>query len=578
MKYNLSNAINIFSWAGIPVLDIERTKLLITNRKETVQAGKVTKDGEEIELDGIAFQNRVIWLIEYTNSQNLETPDFDNFIQKIVLLSDDKNQKLVAAIDKIWEKYSPTFQKPTITKETLLLGLYIAPFKNENQESTLRQRIPKGNNQVFLWCRDTFEYFNAISSITRRHSQYELYNYFNLEPSVIFDLSEVRNQESYIRRPYINIPNGVFGCRMIIFKIDPESLLRRAYVLRNEGWKSDSFQRMIIPEKLKRIRDYIISQKDSSFANNIIVSLDPNIKPDTLVEIEGGILLPNRFSSLCIIDGQHRLLAFTQNFYSEQDPNEKKKDDIIKDMAEKEEVIVTLLVFDGPPLEILRKQTQLFRDINANQTKVKSDFIYNLEEIINPKSPESIGNKILKYLSRREHGVFFEKFSIKWYQGGRIKRSSVVKWGLIELVDHQSNFFYKKAPKKIKNKYSAGEVNEYVLFCADILEKYFTAIREVYKKKYPKKNIWDFPSKSRMMLLSTSGIVGFLRLFRHFLYSGIKEQNYDKYLDEIKVNFRKKPYKFTSSQWAKLEEAMFDNIRKKYPNFGNEGLIKRSKT
>jgi len=579
MKYNLTKVIDIFNHAGIFAFPIEGTLLSIANKEETVRAGKNTNQGEEVELDGIAIKGRVVWLIEYTNSQGLDTLDFDNFIQKITLLSDNDNQKLDEAIKKIWEKYELKIPKPDITKDTLLLGLYVAPFKNENQESTLMQRIPSKNKQIFLWCRDNFEYFNSVSLITRSHSQYELYSYFSLTPSDVFDRNEAEDQEKgSIRKPYIDIENGIFGCRMIIFKTDPKSLLCKTYVLRNEGWKSDSFQRMIIPEKLRRIRDYIINQKGSSFANNIIVSLDPNINPATLeTEIDREIALPKRFGSLCIIDGQHRLLAFTQDFYSEQDNNEKKNDEIIKGLLTREELIVTLLVFNGSPTEILRKQTQIFRDINATQTRVKSDFIYNLEEIINPKSIESVGNKILKHLSKKENGVFSDRFSIKWYQGGRIKRSSVVKWGLADLVDPQKPFLYTKASTTIKEKYSNSNVDDYVLFCANILEDYFSVIRKIYKKKYLKKNFWDFPAKSNKMLLSTSAVVGFLRLFRHFLYSKIKKEEYEKYLTNIKVNFSKKFYKFTSSQWAKLEEAMFDDIREKSNSFGDETLIKRSK-
>ena len=235
------------------------------------------------------------------------------------------------------------------------------------------------------------------------------------------------------------------------------------------------------------------------------------------------------------------------------------------------------MVFNGKPQEILRKQTQLFRDINATQTKVKSDFLYNLEEIIEPKNPSSVGNKIIKSLNRRENGVFHEKFSVKWYQGGRIKRSSVIQWGLVDLVK-KDGLLYKCAPRSTIEKYSKGDVEDYVVFCANSLEDFFYAIRQTFKKKYPKKkSVWDFSSKSKLMLLSTSAIVGFLRLYRHFLHSKILKSNYEEYLSGIEVKFNKVSYKYSSSQWAKLEEAMFDDIREKYGSFGDESLIKRSK-
>jgi len=575
MKYNLAKSINIFKRAGFLALEIENTNLLITDSGQTAFAGKTSKKGETIELDGIIIHRDVILFVEYTNTRNLDTDDFDNFIRKITFL--ENKDKLKNAIDKIWQKYKPENEDKPNYNNALVLGLYITPFQAENQEATLRERIVTSERgKIFLWGRDTLEYFMAISSIMRSYSKYEIYSYFSLKPELIFNKKELERQTSYISSPYIEIESGVFNCRMIIYKSKPDTLLRRAYVLRNEGWKSDSFQRMIIPEKIRKIRDYIINNKDATFANNIIVSLDPSVNSEDLkVMSDRGILLPNRFGTLCIIDGQHRLLAFTQDFYSQTSNTEKINDAHIRKMSEEEELIVTLLIFKGSPEEILRKQTQLFRDINATQTKVKSDFIYNLEEIINPMSPEAIGNSILKHLSKKENGIFSEKFSVKWYQGGRIKRSSVVKWGLAELVNIQNDFLYSQVTNGIKKKYQNEDVSGYVVACSEILEKYFVALRKVFEGKNRKKDIWDFPSNNGMMFLSTSAIVGFLRLLRHFLYSKIKSKDYEKYLREINVNFDKKNYQFTSSQWAKLEEAMFDDIRRKYKNFGDESLIKR---
>lgn len=573
MNGTIENLLSIFKNAGIFILDIQGTNIPIITASKARGIGNPQKSGAVVELDAIAVKDNIIWFIEHTASNSLNIKDFDNFIQKMTFLSSPSI--LLTAIDTIWQKYNIQYQKPTIDPTTKIKGLYVNPILNEAQEQTLSLRI--SNNQVFIWGRDTFEYFNSLASIIKTYSRYEFFKYFHIEPLDISNEETDSSANSFIHKPFIDIDHGILDSRMIIFKMTPAQLLKRAYVLRNEGWRSDSFQRMIIPEKLRKIRDYIIQQGDASFANNIIVSLDSNINPSELTTGQEGIVaIPNCFCSLCIIDGQHRLLAFTQDFYASQNPTEKQNDSIIQRMARSEDLIVTLLVFNGTPQEILRKQTQLFKDINATQTRVKSDFIYNLEEIINPATPISVSNKILKYLSKNQNSVLYEKFSIKWYQGGRIKRSSAVRWGLSDLVDPNLPFLYSKLKNKsIKQEYQRGEVDNYVIFCAEELEKYFSIIRKVYQKKYKRKKIWDFPSKTKMMLLSTSGVVGFLRLFRHFLLSQIPPENYERYLDKITVNFQKRNYRYTSSQWARLEEKMFDDIRKTYKRFGDESLIKR---
>ena len=289
------------------------------------------------------------------------------------------------------------------------------------------------------------------------------------------------------------------------------------------------------------------------------------------------ICLPNNFSTFCIIDGQHRLLAYTQDFYGEDDPKESDNDKTLQNLADTSEIIVTLVKFSGSKDEILKQQATLFRDINSNQTKVKTDFIYNLQEIIDPNDFGSIGNKVIRYLNNLQGGVLKDKFELKSLPSysGRIKRSSIVKYGLRDLVELNKDFLYHISPTSIQGEVKSGNLEGYIQFCGKRLDGYFKCIKEVFEKKCRKK-VWG--KETNFMLLSTSGIVGFLRLYRHFIKSSkIEESEIKARLKAINVNFRKKAYKYTSSQWPKLEEKMFSDIRKKFSDFGDETLIKRSK-
>ena len=579
-KYIIQDAINLFQNAGLNLIHIEGLDISLVNRKKLEKVGKIKKGATYGEMDIFVFYRKTIFLVEFTAEKNINTKDFDNFLLKTNLLLENNAEKLKLFIKQLKEKYANSDQelkKIRIDKvgNYKIKALYINPTLKCRDENTLKERIPKRISEaIYVWGRDTFEYFRIICNTLRKYSKYELFSYFEIDPKYIFDIKELyeRTNSSPIKN-FMCIEKGIYGASMYTFKIKPNLLLERTYVLRNEGWKSDSFQRMIIPFKLVNIRNYILEYKNTQFANNIILSLNPEINKKGIIKNDS-IDLPYQFGSLCIIDGQHRLLAFTQDFCSEKNNKEETNDKKINSLSRKSELLVTLIIFDGSEKNIQKKQTQLFIDINSNQTKIKTDFLYNLKEITEIKNPLSVGNKVVKYLSLMENGIFEDKIEVKSYDTGKIKRSSIVTYGLSELVDNDKNFLFPLMSKNIRREFLNENVEEYVLFCAKKLNKYFKIIKIVFEKKLNKKVIWDTWRKSNYMLCSTSGIVGFLRLYRHFIKSKIKNSEISKYIEKIDVDFRHESYLYTSSQWAKLESAMFYSIRENgFPNFGDETLI-----
>lgn len=69
------------------------------------------------------------------------------------------------------------------------------------------------------------------------------------------------------------------GYKIISFYIDAESLLKRAYVLRQEGWRKKEnvgyYQRMLDAKKIVSMRRYLSSER-RVFINNIITTISEN--------------------------------------------------------------------------------------------------------------------------------------------------------------------------------------------------------------------------------------------------------------------------------------------------------------
>lgn len=152
------------------------------------------------------------------------------------------------------------------------------------------------------------------------------------------------------------------------FSIEPEKLLKIAYVLhRNEANNElmPTYQRIIKKNRLKEIRAFI--NQGGFFPNSLIINIDTKGKkiqfdlatPQEYSSISRiGILhLPQLYRSAHIIDGQHRLYAYADSNYADNNS-------------------IPVVAFINLNKE---KQVELFMEINENQKTVSK----NLQNTLN---------------------------------------------------------------------------------------------------------------------------------------------------------------------------------------------------
>jgi DGQHR domain-containing protein len=167
-----------------------------------------------------------------------------------------------------------------------------------------------------------------------------------------------------LRLPTVKTKMGGFNCYS--FSITPDYLLKISYVShRSKGKRSDvsTYQRMLNKGRLNKIRQYITD--DGIFPTNIVVNIDRNRLQFERIHQEGDpedsgvagwLNIRPTYKSAWIIDGQHRLFAYSGH-----------------ERAAKSRLSV--LAFDGlAPSE----QARLFIDINAKQKSVKQSLLQEL--------------------------------------------------------------------------------------------------------------------------------------------------------------------------------------------------------
>jgi DNA sulfur modification protein DndB len=170
-----------------------------------------------------------------------------------------------------------------------------------------------------------------------------------------------------IRIPAIKTKMGGYNC--YTFSISPEYLLKISYVShRSKGKASDinTYQRMLAKNRLKKIREYITD--DGIFPTNIVLNFEKGrlnfqrstqqteAQDDLDVGVLGWLDIRPAYKSAWIIDGQHRLFA-----YSGHEKSLKSK--------------LSVLAFEGLKPS---KQAELFIDINAKQKSVKLSLLQEL--------------------------------------------------------------------------------------------------------------------------------------------------------------------------------------------------------
>ena len=225
--------------------------------------------------------------------------------------------------------------------------------QNINISDTDRERAKLLN--IFLFDEQDLDYYEKLVTHIGPAAKYQLFA----------DMLPGRSVSGLkIRVPCVSAKMGGYNC--YTFPISPEYLLKISYVShRSKGKASDvhTYQRMVAKSRLKKIREYISDK--GVFPTNIVVNLDKEcltferseqINSSEKQEMSGTLgwlSIKPTYKSAWIIDGQHRLFAYSGH-----------------DRAKNSHLSV--LAFEGIPPSV---QAQLFVDINAKQKSVKASLL-----------------------------------------------------------------------------------------------------------------------------------------------------------------------------------------------------------
>lgn len=526
-------------------------------RADEIAEKDVTFDGQAGEFDDAFVYENIVVLVEYTTSQPSDVSGHLKnkkvLYSKVVADQEGFLSYLRGNFPKFDERLGPNYHEDKYILKILYCSYY------EFDESV------KGNVDEPIYLDFPYlKYFEKISSTIKKSSRYELLHFLEIDPS------DVGNSGKFVKKSSSEDYTGSIlpesasgfpkGYKVVSFYADAAALLRRAYVLRRDGWRGSfqAYQRMIIPAKIDAIRKKLKAEKQV-FINNLIVTLPEDVRPlaedgqtidiSKLTEVEPvEIKLPLRANSIGLIDGQHRLYSY---YESEDDDTQ------IALLREQQNLLVTGIVYPDktPQTKKERFEAELFLAINSNQANAPASLRQEIEVVLNPFSATAIGRQVLQRLAKS--GPLHGHIETSFFETGKLKTTSIVSYGLgplIKLSGTDSLFFpfQHDEKEKIATGESPDGLEAYLNFAVANINMFLSAV----KSNIPASR-WTADKRVSDKVLSVTFINAFLITLRLLIKGEHKLE-----LTELRAKFdgidQFSTEDFHSSQYGRMAEKIYE--------------------
>ena len=488
-------------------------------------------DSEHIEFDYIIPHNNVCLIGEITAREGKKEVKnrYNTFVKHINII------KQLDLTEDLWIKIGIRKENIKLFREIEEIEAFFITTKEEKYSFSLS----KIQNVVVFHKSDFLRIIEYSKAIGKWSKNYFLRN-FNIEHSTNTAINVYQKSNSLI----INKNKKVAAkCSVLAdlytFTISPYQLLNIAHVHRKDELPSlqinnHNYQRLLNSEKLQKIRQDVLVDSDFMFATDILVVLSEECGYCKDNMNEGYLRIPNKYGTISIVDGQHRLFSYADF----------KVESI---MQSKCQIRVTAIGFDTSDEQLISQlSARVFIDINANQTKVDISHIDQIAYDLGSEDPKVIATKIIIGINARSaYSSFFDVNSDK------ISKGLIEAGVIIDVIKKITNI---NKIKKLENSRSGKtklkkDGYEYLFDCQiselcdkDVLvekgivliERYFNEIFSTFKYDKPDPN-----NISKSSFQYSKFWAGLANLLCIFIEEGLNRVQIKEQLEAIKVNLMK---------------------------------------
>lgn len=408
---------------------------------------------------------------------------------------------------------------------------------------------------IRIWGEDHLRYYEAVADAIGEYAKYEILHSFGIETA------EEKNIHNVLAirfsQPYADSPVNLF-----LFSINPDKLLKTCVIYRRAQGNADAYQRMLRKDRLRSVQKFVTGPA-ALLPPNIIVHFGKNVRWEPLITPRAGsdgrlitlskekdyelvlLSIPLAYTSLELIDGQHRLYGF-----------------VGAKEAIRETFNLVVLGIEGLNPE---QRRDTFVAINDKMRRMDPNLVaylkYTADESECREDNELMAIKIVVELNKttpfadkiRLLDIGDQKLTLKGFSGYDLK-------GLLG----KRGFLRKHYPH---------DSAEYIR----ALRLYFSILKSLFPGQ------WQHPET--YIIFTNSGVSAFLKLLKSILNTckcPLSEAIVRKYLQPLRNKYQDSDWEtktlaqtlrttfIGSSGWKDLHRLLVATIREVHPDFEND--------
>jgi DGQHR domain-containing protein len=493
---------------------------------ELTELDPAARKGEHLEFDGILLLNRTAVLFEFTAEKSGIKNKIKKFTRSCHLFTTSPNtlRERFALFNSIPAARLSDFEEVQDWRFA-----FFGTSKEIDEKKITTSNFSECTvirDKLSIFGAQIIEYISELTELINQYAKYEFLSALDLSPNDLGQSTLIQKKYLKAENRYVT-ENENIKADIYLLSFTAKELLEIGRVSRYEGIPlaldtegKIQYQRFLLKSKLSNIANKFIKKNHKkSFPNTVTLVLSDKCKIDPSTPDE--LLIPNIYSSVDIIDGQHRIFAYADK-------------SITPAALEKSVIFASAIKFKtNNHHEINKLAAKIFCEINSKQAKVKNDLLYLIKyDVLGEKDPIAIAGKVILECNRDYKkplgGIFLintlikkNKFNLSPIPIVTIVVNDLCKFlngeGLENILEPEGFTDIFDKPKGYLNRYP----DKWWKKGKDILEEYFFYIRSTFP------NDWREDSTSN--LLSAKYISALIRLLRDYMI------DQDLSLSEIKT-------------------------------------------
>ena len=487
------------------------------------------KEPSQVEIDIVARIKSMGFLIEVTTQKEKNEAKIKKFISKYRAV-----RKSALSVEDFISLFSsiPSEKKENFCEIKEWRAIYIGTSVELVYNDITSDKFTDSEGLTIINI-DDWSYITTLKKAIGEYAQFEFLSFLGLNPDEVEGLEDIDEFFEFYKVEGRNITSEPLDADIFLFAASPSFLLRTCRVYRFAGLSLPNaksyYQRMLSKRKLDEITKFIGGSSKRCFPTPITVVLPTRVDAQTR-DGKSKIAIPYKYGSLDIIDGQHRLYAYTSS-------------KIPIETQEEARILVNGIKFNTDDLEEIKKfSARTFIDINRKQQVVKTSLLYSISyDVMGDTSNISLAGKVISVCNSDKNSPLHDLFEGRVI--GRksklgLSRTSIVEVTnalakIIEKIRDPGSLQSQNVAKMLGQDTISPEASELIEVGKKLMNRYFNRVRKVLAN--------DWRERTKTIIFYSKFMAALIRLLLDSIEKGNNFEEIENRLSDISNNIISTP-------------------------------------